>query len=52
MAHDRAHDVNRRPTAAEERDENQSKLLSKYGQDAAEDAAERQARHAEELRNL
>jgi hypothetical protein len=26
--------------------------LSKYGQDAAEDAAERQARHAEELRNL
>jgi hypothetical protein len=49
MALDRAQDANRRPTAAEERDEHQSKLLSKYGQDAMDSNAEHQARHEAEL---
>lgn len=46
---DRAYHANRRPTAAEERDEMQSKMLSKYGQDAIESAAEHRAQHAADL---
>jgi hypothetical protein len=49
---DRAHDASRRPTAAEERDEHQSKLLSKYGQDAIDSHAEYQARHEADLAKL
>ena len=49
---DRAYETNRQPTASEERDEHQSKLLSKYGQDAIDSQAEFQARHATELANL
>ena len=47
---DRAHDSSRRPTLSEERDEHQSKLLSKYGQDAIDSHAEQLARHKEDLR--
>jgi hypothetical protein len=49
---DRANDANRRPTVGEERDEHQSKLLSKYGQDALDSHAEHQARHEAELAKL
>jgi hypothetical protein len=49
MAEDRAHNANRRPTAAEERDELHSKMISKYSQDAIDSNAEYQTRHAEEL---
>jgi hypothetical protein len=45
---DRAYHVNRRPTAAEERDEAQSKLISMYAQDAEESGASREAAHAHE----
>ena len=49
MAEDRAHNANRRPTAAEERDEMHSKMISKYSQDAIDSNAEHQARHDESL---
>lgn len=46
---DRAHEATRRPTAAEERDEHQSKLYNKYMPDAIESQERYEAKHAEEL---
>jgi hypothetical protein len=46
---DRAHHANRRPTAAEERDENASKLYNKYMPDAIESRDIHAAAHAADL---
>ena len=52
VAPDRARHGNRRPTAAEERDEVQSKLYNGTGYDAQESAERHEAAHAHEVGGL